>query len=86
LHPGALVAARWTGRDGLDLALRGGEDYELLFTSRADPRPVLAGAAPGLPVVRIGEVVEGPLAPTLETGDGRTDALTGGFDHLQHAT
>jgi thiamine-monophosphate kinase len=86
LHPGALVAARWTGRDGLDLALRGGEDYELLFTSRADPRPGLAGAAPGLSVMRIGEVMEGPPAPMLETTDGRTEALAGGFNHLRHAT
>jgi thiamine-monophosphate kinase len=85
MHPGALVIARWTGRDGLDLALRGGEDYELLFTSRADPRPILAGAVPGLAVARIGTVVDAPPVPRLETEDGRTEALAGGFDHLRHA-
>jgi thiamine-monophosphate kinase len=86
LHPGALVAARWSGRDGMDLALRGGEDYELLFTSPTDPRAVLAGAAPGLPVARIGEILVGPPVPMLESADGRTEVLAGGFDHLRIAT
>jgi thiamine-monophosphate kinase len=85
LHPGAPVAARWADRDVLDLALRGGEDYELLFASHADPRPVLAGAAPGLPVTRIGEIVGGPPVAVLESADGRAEVLRGGFDHLRQA-
>jgi thiamine-monophosphate kinase len=83
VHPGATVMARWTGRDVLDLVLRGGEDYELLFTSGIDPRPILAGAAPGLSVARIGEVHAGPPEVTLTGADGQTDVLAGGFDHFR---
>jgi len=86
LHPGTRVAARWTGRDELDLALRGGEDYELLFTTAGDPRPVLHAALPGVAVTRIGEVLDGPPVPTLEGVDGRREVLAGGFDHLRPAT
>jgi thiamine-monophosphate kinase len=86
LHPGARVAARWTGRNVLDLALRGGEDYELLFTCPADPCPRLAVAAPGLRVTRIGEVADALPVPVLEWADGRSEVLAGGFDHLRGAT
>ena len=83
VHPGATVMARWTGRDVLDLVLRGGEDYELLFASETDPRPILAEGAPGLSVARIGEVHAGPPEVTLTGADGQTDVLTGGFDHFR---
>jgi len=83
IHPGAHVMARWAGGDALEFALRGGEDYELLFSSSADPRPILAEAVPGLPVSRIGEVLAGDPMPRLVSPDGREDALRGGFDHLK---
>ena len=83
IHPGALAMARWTSREPLDLALRGGEDYELLFTAAADPRPILAAAAPDLPVTRIGEVSTGPGVPVLLHSDGREETLAGGFDHFR---
>ena len=83
VHPGARVMARLTGREPLDLALRGGEDYELLFTAAADPRPVLAAAAPDLQVSRIGEVATGPGVPILVYGDGREEILAGGFNHFR---
>lgn len=85
IHPGAAAMARLTGRDPLDLALRGGEDYELLFTTPADPRPILAEVAPGLPVARIGEMSPGESVPRLIHADGREDILAGGFDHLRGA-
>ncbi|HEX9898912.1 MAG TPA: thiamine-phosphate kinase, partial [Candidatus Methylomirabilis sp.] len=83
IHPGALAMARWTSREPLDLALRGGEDYELLFTAAADPCPILAAAAPDLPVTRIGEVSTGPGVPVLLHSDGREETLAGGFDHFR---
>ncbi len=83
IHPGAAAMARLAGRDPLDLALRGGEDYELLFTAATDPRPVLAAAVPDLPVTRIGEVLAGDPVPRLVHADGREEVLAGGFDHLR---
>lgn len=74
--------ARLAGRDVLDLVLRGGEDYELLFAAATDPRPVLAEAVPGLWVTRIGEVLAGDPVPRLVHADGREETLAGGFDHL----
>lgn len=83
IHPGATAMGRWTGQDALDLALRGGEDYELLFASETDPSPILASRAPGVAVTRIGEVRAGPPIATLTGAEGRTDVLTGGFDHFR---
>jgi thiamine-monophosphate kinase len=83
IHPGAVAMARLTGRGVLDLALGGGEDYELLFASKIDPAPHLAAAVPELPVTRIGEVCFDPPIPTLVHDDGREEALVGGFNHLR---
>jgi thiamine-monophosphate kinase len=82
IHPGARVMARLLGQEALGLALRGGEDYELLFAAGADPVARLAEAAPELPVTRIGEVTAGPPLPTLVHADGREEILTGGFEHF----
>ena len=83
IHPGARSMARLMGREVLDLALRGGEDYELLFMAADDPRPILARVAPDLRVGRIGEVSAGPPVARLEHADGREETLAGGFDHLR---
>ena len=85
IHRGAAVMARLLGREALDLALRGGEDYELLFTADSDPVPVLAEAAPTLPVTWVGEIIPGTPAPTLVHADGREEHLAGGFDHFRKA-
>lgn len=85
LHPGAVVMGRLLDREPLDLALRGGEDYELLFAAAADPAPIINGAAPGLRVTRIGEVISGPAGATLHRADGGDETLAGGFDHFRAA-
>lgn len=85
IHPGARAMARLLDRKALDLALRGGEDYELLFTAAVDPRPILAEAAPDLPVTRIGEMDAGEPIARLVHADGNEVTLTGGFDHLRGA-
>jgi thiamine-monophosphate kinase len=82
IHSGASVMARLLGREALDLALRGGEDYELLFAAGADPAARLAQAAPALPVTWIGEVTAGPPLATLVQTGGREEILAGGFDHF----
>ncbi len=83
IHPGALVMARLTGREALDLALRGGEDYELLFTAATNPKPLLAETAPDLRVTRIGEMLAGQPIARLAQPSGREELLAGGFDHLR---
>ncbi len=51
----ALLAA--TRKQGLQLALHGGEDYELLFT--ASPKRRVPTAVAGVPLTRIGEITRG---------------------------
>jgi thiamine-monophosphate kinase len=84
IHPGATVMGRLTGREALELALRGGEDYELLFTASGDPCVALREADPELAVTCVGEVTAGPAAATLLMADGSGAALVGGFDHFRH--
>lgn len=84
LDAGALVspelsaAAAQLGRDPLDLALHGGEDYALVVALPAGE------ATAGF--VRIGEVVAlvtGEAQVALRRGDGSIAALEGrGFDHF----
>jgi thiamine-monophosphate kinase len=82
IHPGAEVLGRLLGRTPLELALQGGEDYELLFAAGTDPLPALAGLA-GLPVSRIGEMQAGAPGAELVHPDGRVGSLSGGFDHFR---
>ncbi len=84
IHPGAAVMARLTGREALELALQGGEDYELLFTAAGDPGAAVREADPELPVTCVGEVSAGPAGATLLGRDGSVAALAGGFDHFRH--
>ena len=81
----ARAAAQALGRDPVDWALSGGEDYELLFTAAADRAAELARRVTertGTPVHRIGEVR--PVAEGvrfLEQG-GRARAVRPGYDHF----
>jgi thiamine-monophosphate kinase len=73
--------------DWLDLATRGGEDYELLFTCSPDAWPGLRDAASeaGSTVTAIGEVEQAGGRPELlvRTLDGREEAVApGAFDHF----
>lgn len=68
------------GRDGLRLALHGGEDYELLFTARGPVPRRVAGVA----VTRIGEVVERRRGLRLLAADGSRRRLqAGGWEHFR---
>lgn len=83
VRAGALpVAATARGARGVRLAAAGGEDYELCFT--ALPGSVLALEAEfermfGIPLTRVGEVVEGSGAVVLD-GEGRPMELEA-FQH-----
>ena len=79
------AAAPHLGLDPLDLALKGGEDYQLLFTSPPEKAPALyqafarAGLPPPLP---LGEIISGS-GVLLETGGGEKDITGEGFDHFR---
>ncbi|MCC2626486.1 MAG: thiamine-monophosphate kinase [Thermomicrobiales bacterium] len=82
----ALYPDEW-----VDLALRGGEDYELLFTAprRAWDAIDRAAREAGGTVTAIGEVVErGPVPTNIELvgRDGaRRTVVAGAYDHFDHA-
>jgi len=81
---GAVIYAeslpRVAGPRGLEFALHGGEDYELLFT--AAKRKVVPNEIAGVSITRIGEIVGGK-AVKVATADGRTKRLkVGGWEHF----
>ncbi|MDE1162888.1 MAG: thiamine-phosphate kinase [Acidobacteriaceae bacterium] len=80
LHPLALRKAQ-----PLQLALHGGEDYELLFTAR--PGTKLPAKLGGVPVTRIGRIVrvrkDQPLVSSVGTDGKREPLLRGGWEHLR---
>ncbi len=82
---GVQAAARLLGIDPLDLALKGGEDYQLLFTVRPEQSPQLTRifrqARLPLPV-KIGEITPGREV-TLITPSGEEVISGAGFDHFR---
>ena len=85
VSPRVQAAAPHLGRDPLDLALTGGEDYLLLFTcppSLAGRLPASfsrAGLAAPLP---LGRIVGGDRV-ILETSEGEVDISGQGYDHFR---
>ena len=78
VYAASLPAA--SGKDGLALALHGGEEYELLFTA-ASNRHVPKQIA-GVPISLIGEIVRGKRVK-LAKSDGKTEILKpGGWQHF----
>jgi thiamine-monophosphate kinase len=81
---GAIVDAEalpaTAGKDALQFALHGGEDYELLFTTPANRRvpPQIAG----VPITRIGEITRGRQIK-LQMPDAKPQPLQpGGWQHF----
>ena len=85
VSPAVRTVAAHLGLDPLDLALKGGEDYQLLFTSPPELAPALfqafaqAGLAPPLP---LGEIIAG-RGVFLETAAGEKEITGQGFDHFR---
>ena len=78
----ALFPDRWA-----ELAMRGGEDYELLFTAPPEAFATISAEAGrlGVPVTAIGEIVAAAGEPEvwLVDGNGRVrPADSGAFDHF----
>jgi len=77
--------AELLGLDALKLAIGGGEDFELLFTSGAPPRAVeetLVHQGFARPVP-IGEVLRADAGVFLVGLRGKRTPLTGGFEHFR---
>ena len=82
----ARSAAQATGKDALDFALRGGEDYQLLFTV-PQPRVVevidSVWAATGTPVTVIGQILPPADGIYVLLPDGtRVPGGKGGWEHF----
>ena len=85
IQPGVATIATLAGRDPEDLALFGGEDYELLFTVPADHADALAHelfVATGVKATAIGTICE-DAAITLFRQGKPSPLLSTGWDHLR---
>lgn len=83
----AREVAALAGRDPLEWALAGGEDYELCFTAPPEAVEALRAAvveATGTPVTTVGEIVPASEGRVLIRADGRTVGLeAAGWDHFR---
>ncbi len=85
IDPGAAVVARAGGQDVVDLALHGGEEYQLLL---AVPQDKVAAAHDlalvwGVALTEIGEFEAGEARVSLSTSEGRKPLEAGAHDHFQ---
>lgn len=71
------------GYGGIDLALSGGEDYELLFTVNGDDAGIFLDRNRGIRCSRIGEIVEGKGVEVLRDNGGRYIPQRRGFEHFK---
>ncbi len=81
LSPGFAELAQRVGRDSVELALSGGEDYELIYTV---PPGSAAGAGPG---TRIGRITPSGTGITVRDAHGRPVSLPmHGYRHFEGST
>ncbi len=84
LSPGFLSLSGRLSEDAYRLAVSGGEDYELLFTSSAGNRAVVEDVSRlcGVAVSKIGSVTGGGRVKFFDEGGGEIFYDTGGFEHF----
>lgn len=82
IDPSALAICAELGLDPIEVALGGGDDYELLFAVGRREAGRLRSVQPrlGTRLTRIGALTAGARLEVLR--DGATAALPGGFDHF----
>ena len=85
VHTGVAQIAERLGRDPLQYALSGGEEFELLLTA---PPGALAElqAAVAVPLQQIGEVVDGGSVVVLDATGSEVRPPVAGWDHFRHRT
>ena len=80
IHP---LASEAGPERSLDLALNGGEDYELLFAApSATPMP---RSIAGIPITRIGRLVRGNAISIVDPSGRRQPLQPGGWEHFSAA-
>lgn len=85
VSPLLVQFCRERGYDPLDFVLRGGEDFELLFTAPPHLEGVILQHIPehlGIPVARIGEVIPEEGRIFMEEGEKLLPVDARGFDHF----
>ena len=83
VHPGAIEWFKALGKDPIEASVRGGDDYELLFTVPARRAGRLRGVLRllrGLPVTRIGELTRESSIDLVR--NGASAPLPAGFSHF----
>jgi thiamine-monophosphate kinase len=80
LIPRAMVG-KPSQRVDLDLALHGGEDYELLFTARRHKR--IPSRISGIPLTRIGEITRGGKMFLIDPSGAAQELKPGGWEHFR---
>jgi thiamine-monophosphate kinase len=84
IHNELAAFAQATGVDPIPMALHGGEEYELLFTSKAGSEAVLSEIArqSSVPITAIGRVVERESGLRLIDGENVTALEPKGWSHF----
>jgi thiamine-monophosphate kinase len=77
IHP---LASKSATNQALDLALHGGEDYELLFA--ASPATRLPHSIAGIRITRIGTLVRGSLISLQDAASKRSPLVAAGWEHF----
>jgi thiamine-monophosphate kinase len=85
VDPRAAELERARGGDALELALHGGEDYQLLLAVAPDDLDALGELARvwDVAVRAVGEFVEGEPVVRLRDGAGERPLVPGGHDHFR---
>jgi thiamine-monophosphate kinase len=71
--------------EALDLALNGGDDYELLFTARPSKTNRIPRAFQGVPLTAIGEIKRDRRLKVIQLDGQETELRSGGWDPFKAA-
>ncbi|HET7293590.1 MAG TPA: thiamine-phosphate kinase [Vicinamibacteria bacterium] len=87
VDPVVASLERARGGDAFEMALHGGEDYQLLLAVPKDKLDALRDIAViwDLPTTVVGEFAEGPATLLLSKGGSRTPILPRSFEHFRPA-
>src|SRR3990172_4552024 len=83
IDPAASVVAQHLGIDAMAMALGGGEDFELLFTSSSEPTEIHDMFSDGPGVTEVGEVEKPGQGCVLVQQGGGVIPLAGGYNHFR---